>query len=538
MLHFINRFEQAFHYSPIGMALFSLEGLCLKTNPALSKITGYLEEELLSLTFQEITHPDDLEEDLRHVQELIEGKKGSYEMEKRYFHKNGDIVWVFLSVSIFQQDEKTHYLIAQILDITEKKKLQLSLLESEERFRNLLTYSPDPILVFDGEIILYTNESAAKLVDTSVEDMVGENIRKFIDPSMHDLFQIRSQEILNHNEHLLDFDVKIRSKNGRIVDAVFSAVPISYMEKKAILVSYRDITERKKMEQALKESEDRYRQLVEYSPLGILVHQKGVIKYANPTALELLGITHAKLMEGIQISNIVHPDFRLVVSRRIRNIEENGRFEPTLYEKFIRLDGQEIDVEVSGIPIQLNGESAVQVVFWDVTEKKKEEDLIRYRAYHDTLTDLPNRLKFQLDLMEEMEKDSMFTIMYLDLHGLKSVNDSNGHQAGDMVLIKVTSRLSGVLGSIGLVYRLGGDEFAIVLPGRKNEEEVRETANSIARVIQQPIYVANSIAEISTSIGVVFYPEHGVDMELLLRHADLAMYHAKKSKTLYKIYDR
>ncbi|MCS0543703.1 PAS domain S-box protein, partial [Aeromonas veronii] len=134
-MQFINRFEQAFHYSPIGMALFSLDGLCLKTNPALSKITGYLEEELLSLTFQEITHPDDLEEDLRHVQELIEGKKGSYEMEKRYFHKNGDIVWVFLSVSIFQQDDKTFYLISQILDITEKKKLQLSLLESEERFR-------------------------------------------------------------------------------------------------------------------------------------------------------------------------------------------------------------------------------------------------------------------------------------------------------------------------------------------------------------------------------------------------------------------
>lgn len=292
------------------------------------------------------------------------------------------------------------------------------------------------------------------------------------------------------------------------------------------------------MEQALKESEDRYRQLVDYSPLGILVHQKGVIQYANPAALQLLGITDEKLIEGIPIYDIIHPDFRLIVSRRIKNIEDNGIYEPTLYEKFVRIDGQEIDVEVSGIPTKLNGESAVQVVFWDVTEKKKEEDLIRYRAYHDTLTDLPNRLKFHLDLMEEIEKDSLFTIMYLDLHGLKSVNDEFGHQAGDMVLIKVTARLTGVLGSVGLVYRIGGDEFAIVLPGRKNDEEISVTANSIARVIQQPIYVSNSIAEISTSIGVVFYPEHGVDMELLLRHADLAMYHAKKTKTLYKIYDR
>ncbi|MEK5442257.1 PAS domain S-box protein [Fredinandcohnia sp. FSL W7-1320] len=538
MLHFINRFEQAFHYSPIGMALFSLEGQCIKTNPALSKITGYLEEELLSLTFQQITHPDDLEEDLRFVQELIKGKKSSYEMEKRYFHKNGNIVWVFLSVSIFQQDDKTFYLIAQILDITDKKNLQLSLLESEERFRNLLNYSPDPILVFDGEIILYANESAAKLVDTFAEDMIGESIMRFIDPSMHELIQTRSQEIIDQNKQLLDLDLKIRSKNGRIVDAVISAVPISYMEKRAILVSYRNITERKKMEQALKESEDRYRQLVDYSPLGILVHQKGVIQYANPAALQLLGITDEKLIEGIPIYDIIHPDFRLIVSRRIKNIEDNGIYEPTLYEKFVRIDGQEIDVEVSGIPTKLNGESAVQVVFWDVTEKKKEEDLIRYRAYHDTLTDLPNRLKFHLDLMEEIEKDSLFTIMYLDLHGLKSVNDEFGHQAGDMVLIKVTARLTGVLGSVGLVYRIGGDEFAIVLPGRKNDEEISVTANSIARVIQQPIYVSNSIAEISTSIGVVFYPEHGVDMELLLRHADLAMYHAKKTKTLYKIYDR
>ncbi|MGN7300153.1 PAS domain S-box protein [Ferdinandcohnia sp. SAFN-114] len=538
MLHFINRFEQAFHYSPIGMALFSLEGQCIKTNPALSKITGYLEEELLSLTFQQITHPDDLEEDLRFVQELIKGKKSSYEMEKRYFHKNGNIVWVFLSVSIFQQDDKTFYLIAQILDITDKKNLQLSLLESEERFRNLLNYSPDPILVFDGEIILYANESAAKLVDTFAEDMIGESIMRFIDPSMHELIQTRSQEIIDQNKQLLDLDLKIRSKNGRIVDAVISAVPISYMEKRAILVSYRNITERKKMEQALKESEDRYRQLVDYSPLGILVHQKGVIQYANPAALQLLGITDEKLIEGIPIYDIIHPDFRLIVSRRIKNIEDNGIYEPTLYEKFVRIDGQEIDVEVSGIPTKLNGESAVQVVFWDVTEKKKEEDLIRYRAYHDTLTDLPNRLKFHLDLMEEIEKDSLFTIMYLDLHGLKSVNDEFGHQAGDMVLIKVTARLTGVLGSVGLVYRIGGDEFAIVLPGRKNDEEISVTANSIARVIQQPIYVSNTIAEISTSIGVVFYPEHGVDMELLLRHADLAMYHAKKTKTLYKIYDR
>lgn len=538
MLNFIDRFEQAFYYSPIGMALVSLDGHWMKVNPALAKITGYTEKELLSLTFQAITHPDDIEADVNKVQELIEGKKESFEMEKRYIHKNKNMVWVFLSVSIVRDGNKSLYLIAQVQDITEKKRLELHLIESEERFRNLLTYSPDPILVHDGDIIMYANNSAANLVGSTVTDMVGSSIQEYIDPAKLDMAKSLTQEILVNKKPLFDFDLKIRSRNGKSIDAVLSAIPISYMGRKAILISYRDITERKKMEQALKESEDRYRRLVEYSPIGILVHQKGIIKYANSTALQLLGTEESNDIIGLHIYNLIHPDYRMIVSSRINSIEKHGQVVPPMYEKFIRLDGLELDVEVNGMPIQLNGESAVQVVFWDITEKKIEEDLIRYRAYHDTLTDLPNRLKFQLDLEEEINKDTSFTIMYLDLNGLKPVNDSYGHQAGDMALIKVTARLTGVLGSVGLIYRLGGDEFAVVLSGQKKEEEIREIANSISEMIKQPIYISNTIVQISSSIGVVFYPNHGVDMDLLLRHADMAMYHAKKTNTLYKIYDR
>ncbi|WP_449539689.1 PAS domain S-box protein [Ferdinandcohnia sp. Marseille-Q9671] len=538
MLHFIDRFEQAFHYSPIGMALVSLEGNWIKVNPALSKITGYSEKELLSSTFQAITYPGDIEVDVTFVKELIDGKRDSYELEKRYIHKSGELVWVFLSVSIVREGDKSLYLIAQVQDIMERKRLELDLIESEERFRNLLTYSPDPIMVHNKDIIMYANKSAADLVGSTAKEIVGKSIAEIIEQKNITIAQRAIEKMLANNKPLLDIDIKIRSKNGQLKDVVLSAIPITYIGEKAIMLSYRDITERKKMEQALKESEERYRHLVEFSPLGILVHQKGIIKYANTTALRLLGAEILNDVIGLHILNIIHSSYRLVASKRIESVEKNGQSVPTLYEKFIRLDGREIDVEVNGMPVQLDGETAVQVVFWDVTNKKKEEDLIRYRAYHDTLTDLPNRLRFQLDLEEEINKDTMFTIMYLDLHGLKPVNDSYGHQAGDLALIKVTARLTGVLGSAGLIYRLGGDEFAIVLPGQKSETEIREISNSMAEVIKQPIYIANTIVQVTTSIGVVFYPDHGVDMELLLRHADMAMYHAKKSNTLYKIYDR
>lgn len=537
MLNFIDRFEQAFHYSPIGMALVSLEGNWIKVNPALSKIMGYREEEFLSITFQDVTYPEDIEADINQVQELIKGKKDNYEMEKRYIHKNGSIVWALLSVSIVREGNEPLYLISQVQNITGRKQLELDLKESEEKFRMLLTFSPDPILVHDGEMIIYANKSAADLVGTTVEEIEGESIKDFIDPTKLADANRLIQDILVHNKPFLDIEAKLRSKRGKTIDTVFSAIPINFMEKKAILLSYRDITDRKKMEQALRESEERYRRLVENSPLGILVHQNHIIKYANSTALQLLGTTDSKDIIGLHIRNIIHPDYRMIVTRRIKDIEKNGQYTPPLYEKLIRFDGKEIDAEVSGIPIQINGESAVQMVFWDVTEKKKEEDLIRYRAYHDTLTDLPNRLKFQLDIEEEINQDTMFTIMYLDLHGLKQVNDAYGHQAGDLTLIKVTARLTGALGSVGLIYRLGGDEFAIVLSGHKNDKEIRELATSIAEVIKQPIYIGNTIVRFTTSIGVVYYPNHGVEIELLLRHADMAMYHAKKTHTLFKIYD-
>ncbi|WP_047983349.1 PAS domain S-box protein [Ornithinibacillus californiensis] len=537
MQNFLNRFDQAFNYSPIGMALVSLDGEWMKVNPALSKITGYTGEELLSIKFQDTTHPDDVEADVNFVRELVEEKRESYEMEKRYIHKEGKHVWVLLSVSIVREEDKSVYLIAQIQDITERKQLEINLTESEQRLLSILNYIPDPILVHDGEITMYANQPAADLFGITLEEIEGQSIQEFIDPSKLNKAIQLSQEVLYHNKPIYDFDLTIRSRNRKSIEAVLSAIPITYMGKKAILVSYRNITERKKVEQALKESEERYRILVENSPIGILIHQKGIIQYANSRALRILGTENSEDVIGLNILNIIHPDFRMIVKRRINNIESTGQFAPSIYEKFLRLDGQEIDVDVYGIPTKLQGESAVQVVFWDITDKKKEEDLIRYRAYHDTLTDLPNRLNFQLDIEEQINQDKQFTIMYMDLHGLKPINDTHGHQAGDMALIKVTARLTGALGSVGLIYRLGGDEFAIVLPGQKNEKEINDIANNIIEVIKQPIYIGNTIVQLTTSIGVVYYPIHGVDLELLLRHADLAMYHAKKTNTLYKIYD-
>ncbi|AOP35660.1 histidine kinase [Leptospira tipperaryensis] len=132
------KFFNAFYYSGVGMALVSLDGKWLEVNPHLLDILGYTREELLKLTFQDITHPDDLQEDLNLVQEVLDGKRESYKLEKRYFHKNGSTIWILLIVSIVTDPKKKPlFFISQIQDITDRKNMLSALIEKNEMLQAL-----------------------------------------------------------------------------------------------------------------------------------------------------------------------------------------------------------------------------------------------------------------------------------------------------------------------------------------------------------------------------------------------------------------
>ncbi|TGK35918.1 PAS domain S-box protein [Leptospira gomenensis] len=132
------KFYNAFFYSGVGMAIVSLEGKWLEVNPHLTEIIGYTRDEILKLTFQDITHPDDLEEDLGLVRELLEGKRDTYRMEKRYFHKNGNTIWILLIVCMVRDaNKKPLFFISQIQDITDRKNMLSALMEKNEALQNL-----------------------------------------------------------------------------------------------------------------------------------------------------------------------------------------------------------------------------------------------------------------------------------------------------------------------------------------------------------------------------------------------------------------
>lgn len=169
-------------------------------------------------------------------------------------------------------------------------------------------------------------------------------------------------------------------------------------------------------------------------------------------------------------------------------------------------------------------------LFSDITEAKVQQKNLEHMAYHDPLTQLPNRALFSERLNHELAAngpDELLAICYFDLDGFKPVNDELGHEAGDQLLVTLATRVRACLRNNDTIARLGGDEFAILLSNLKNREECSKTLDRLLEVIKLPYEIAGNTIRISASIGYTIYPLDQSEPDTLLRHADHAMYHVK-----------
>jgi diguanylate cyclase (GGDEF)-like protein len=171
-------------------------------------------------------------------------------------------------------------------------------------------------------------------------------------------------------------------------------------------------------------------------------------------------------------------------------------------------------------------------VFSDITARKAAEERMRYLALHDALTDLPNRTLLnerlgQAILRAQRDKTHL-ALMYFDLDKFKPVNDTFGHEVGDLLLQSVARRVLACVRASDTVARIGGDEFVVLLPTLELDQDAQGVAEKIRQALEQPFEIAGQAFDVSTSLGLAIYPEHGQDAQTLTRHADEAMYLAKK----------
>ncbi|WP_147532943.1 sensor domain-containing diguanylate cyclase [Bacillus marasmi] len=399
-------FMNTFNFSAIGMAIVSMDGKWLKVNSSLCKILGYSETEIEQKTFQEVIYLADIELHIKNNEKLLTDEIKYYEITNRFIHKSGKIVWGILTVRL-EKDENNQplYYISQIQDVTEQKELKDKLKESNNRYRNLIQYSPEPMALYCEGKLTYINEEGRKsLGANSVRELIGRNIEDFIHPDYKDIVFRRIERMIKTNKQLKPYEMKFIRLTGEEIDVRISSNPINQHGKKEVLVIFSNITQRKNMEKELqksneiiKESEERYRTLVESSANGIVLHQEGKIIYANPSFIKMVKAESEDKIIGQPIINFVHPDYHQIVNERIQTLNRNLRV-GAIEEKYIRLDGKVIDVEVIAAPVEYMDKPAFQVVIHDITKRKEmERKLINSQEQYRSVVENVKEVIFQTD---------------------------------------------------------------------------------------------------------------------------------------------
>jgi diguanylate cyclase (GGDEF)-like protein/PAS domain S-box-containing protein len=423
-------------------------------------------------------------------------------------------------------------------DITARKRAEQVLRENEEQLQHVLDSIHAGIIISDpaNRQIVDANAFAAAMIGAPQKTIIGRTSSHLVSPAERSATATEEPRGAVENAEWL-----LRKSDGSTAPILMSAVPIHYRGKEHLLKSFIDISGRKTVEirlqramMALRESEERYRQLVELSPDGIGISVDGKYVFMNDAGLNILRASHEDQIIGTAVLDILTPEFRSAVHQRLEQMLTNETHAPWLEEKYIRFDGTTIDVEVTGVPFTYEGEPAVQTIFRDISERKHIEERLKQVALYDELTGLPNRSLFsdRMRQMLELAKRNCFVLMvlYIDLDRFKQVNDTHGHEVGDLLLKEVSRRLLSAIRKSDTIARVGGDEFVGICGKIEHPDDTKIVAQKIVDVLTTPFSLKGHISSIGASIGVALYPEDGDDAETLVKKADAAMYKVKQSR--------
>ncbi|HEX4863920.1 MAG TPA: diguanylate cyclase [Acidimicrobiales bacterium] len=392
----------------------------------------------------------------------------------------------------------------------------------------LMAVSPDPTIVLDAQgRVGYVNAAMEELVGAKADDYVGTDTLSFIHPDdvMHVLTSLES--IQNRGGRPgTPIEVRIRDKNGawhwlevvgrdcRDVEGIGG-----------ILCTARDLTRRRMWEIAGNDVV-RFQQVVHHArALVLCLDADGIVSNVNAAFGRLLGFDPSRVI-GSPLSDFAMPEDEIHLREAIRAARAGNR------------DPVEVDMRrahmSSPLPIRFEITSLLDdevvhsmvVTGQDVSDLRDARRRLEYMATHDSMTGLPNREFLYAWLGERLLSGSSVAVLYADLDGFKSVNDTLGHDAGDELLVLAAKRLSGAVSSADLVSRLGGDEFVVAAVGMRDRQDVAAVAERLARVLEEPFKLTSGVARISVSVGSVI-AEDGDTVPRLLSRADRDMYSVK-----------
>ncbi|GAE27624.1 diguanylate cyclase/phosphodiesterase [Halalkalibacter wakoensis JCM 9140] len=412
--------------------------------------------------------------------------------------------------------------------LSSRKRRKLQSINDEFLYKDLFSAYPDALFLIDvnGEFV-NLNEGLVQLIGFSKDTLLYSQFKQYI--YAEDLSEVVSYFLHALHGKVQDREFRVVHENGSIKEVSVTVVPARINGE--ILGVYgvaKDISEKKRLEVALKNSEMRFESLIHQSTdvIGIL-DQNGVIKYQSPAVKQVLGFEPKSLFGKNAFDLVYEEDLNLarcLIENSIKNGRETQKGELRLKTKTGGFTFCEAYVTNLFEDENING---IVVNYRDISSRKQQEEEIQQMAFHDYLTGLPNRFMLEKKLNDEIVQGQEIAVLFIDLDRFKIINDNMGHHVGDLLLKEVTTRLKSCLADNDVLFRQGGDEFIIILTNA-NRELATAVSTTIVQSLSYPFSINNYDIFTSPSIGISLFPEDGQTVEQLTRNADYAMYQAKK----------
>lgn len=546
-------FRAVIENSPDTISRYDLQSRRIYVNPKFEELMGLPAEKLLGKTpaeFSPIPENFGFEEKLRDV--IRSGKE--IVTETLFFTPTGEIGWGHLRmVPEYGENGSVVSVLAIGRDITERKKQELLLHSKEQEFRSLAENAHDPIYRYDrNRRRIYVNPAVERLSGKSASVLLGKT------PAETSL--VPTEEVMKVMESLdqvlktgkpNEIEVKFVSSEGNEYYFQHSHVPEFGADGsvEGVLAIGRDITAQKQLQKDLNAREQMFRTLAENSPNIIMRYDTECRRiYANPAYSVQTGIPEDIALNGkpdtqwkdyLNMLGMTAQEYQ----ERIYNVIHSGKSDNFTVEWYRLSDGGHVVHDLHIVAeYDENGQiTGALAIGHDISEQKMIEKRIEYMAHHDALTGLPNRIlakeRTEQAIENAKQNDSKTALMFIDLDGFKSINDTLGHSVGDAMLKAVTSRLKEYVRECDTISRQGGDEFLLILPGVESINDIITIVNQLIKGFEKSFHIDDHTLSMSASIGIAVYPEHGDTFESLLQNSDTAMYQAKETgKNGYSFY--
>ncbi|MBT3988925.1 MAG: GGDEF domain-containing protein [Rhodospirillaceae bacterium] len=436
---------------------------------------------------------------------------------------------------------------------------RLGLRFSESNVHHVLDFYPDLACLCQDGKILWMNDVGEKMLKLTGSNAASdEYFAKFLVAEFADLSENFIDLILEETD---PFPARLNAADGSVISVNVTAQWARELGNGTVVLTAQNITQRIRLLEDIKNSEARFRNLVDNALDLVCSCENGEITFINKTGLELLSAENWTEVIGKKLPEIFHEDYKQIFGEALGELSAEESLFPA---KLAKLNGEAIDVHVmvtrsmgldaesymievrdisehrravmtlhqTNQELEQRVENRTRELSEEVVRRRDAEDTLRHMATHDSLTGLPNRVRLIEELSVEkdraMKAETSFAVMFIDLDGFKAVNDGLGHEAGDKLLCQVSERLVSSIRKNDLAARIGGDEFVVALLDLGDRVIIEKLARKILDALGATFDLGRGDeANIGGSIGIAVYPDDGETTEALLKNADSAMYDVK-----------